>query len=58
MIAAAIMLVTVHSGPFVGESFVIPYGSYEACQAAIKPVSDTLDYDHSLLCTSIEGDDA
>ena len=53
MIGMAILLVTIHSGPLEGESFVIPYNTLESCMAAIKPISNTLDYDHSLLCTPL-----
>ena len=49
-----IMLVTILSGPMEGESFVIPYNSEEACRASQKTISDTLDYDHNMLCAVTE----
>lgn len=49
-----VMWITILSGYLEGANIVIPYPSLAACEAALNPVSDTLDYDHSLVCE--EGD--
>lgn len=45
-----ILWVTALGGPYDGESAFLVYPSLEACEAALNPVSDTLPYDHSLIC--------
>lgn len=45
-----ILWVTALGGPYDGESAFLVYPSLEACEAALIPVSDTLPYDHSLIC--------
>lgn len=46
----SIMWITVLSGYLEGANIAIPYPSLAACEAALNPVSDTLDYDHSVIC--------
>jgi hypothetical protein len=48
-----ILWITIHSGPMAGETFGIPYALNETCQAAMKPVGDTLDYDYSMNCEKL-----
>jgi hypothetical protein len=45
-----ILWVTLLSGPYEGEVFGIPYFSEQACSDAKAAVSDTLDYDHNMIC--------
>lgn len=45
-----ILWVTALGGPYDSESAFLVYPSLEACEAALIPVSDTLPYDHSLIC--------
>ena len=45
-----ILWVTLLSGPFDGDRFFMVYPSLETCEAALTPVSDTLPYDHSMIC--------
>ena len=45
-----ILWVTALGGPYDSESAFLVYPSLEACEAALNPVSDTLPYDHSLIC--------
>lgn len=49
-----VMWITILSGYLEGESIAIPYPSLAACEAALNSISDTLPYDHSLVCE--EGD--
>jgi len=49
-----VMWITILSGYLEGANIAIPYPSLAACEAALNPVSDTLPYDHSLVCE--EGD--
>lgn len=46
----AILLITILSGPFSGEMFGIPFATVQACFDAKTLVSDSLDYDHNLVC--------
>lgn len=46
----AILLITVLSGPFDGQQFTVPFTTMQACLDAKNAVSDTLDYDHKLVC--------
>lgn len=49
-----VMWITILSGYLEGTNIAIPYPSLTACEAALNAVSDTLPYDHSLVCE--EGD--
>lgn len=44
------MWITVLSGQFAGEDTMLVYPSLEDCEAALTAVSDTLRYDHSIIC--------
>lgn len=45
-----VLWVTILSGQLEGTVYAIPYATEEACVAATRSVSDSLDYDHSLTC--------
>ena len=47
---AFVLWITALSGPLDGVTYGIPYTSEEACRAAKRAVSDTLDYDHQMEC--------
>ena len=47
---AFVLWITVLSGPLDGVTYGIPYTSEEACRAAKRDVSKTLDYDHQMEC--------
>lgn len=46
----AILLITILGGPFDGEIFGVPFITMQACLDAKATVSDSLDYDHALVC--------
>lgn len=48
-----ILWITMHSGPLAGDTFGIPYLTPEACEAAMRPVGDSLDYDWSMQCETL-----
>jgi hypothetical protein len=45
-----VLWITILSGPLDGAVTGIIYPSLEACEAALQPISQTLPYDHNLLC--------
>lgn len=45
-----IMWITVLSGYLEGSLIAVPYETLEQCEAALQPVSNTLPYDHNILC--------
>ncbi len=45
-----IMWVTIMGTALDGETSAVAYQSLATCEAALNPVSATLDYDHSLEC--------
>jgi len=45
-----VMIITVLGGYMDGAGAAIPYPTEAACEAARKPVSSTLPYDHNLDC--------
>ena len=45
-----VMWITMLGGPYDGQGSFIVYQSLETCEAALMTVSDTLRYDHNLLC--------
>ena len=47
---AFVLWITVLSGPLDGVTYGIPYQTEEACRAAKRAVSQTLDYDHQMEC--------
>jgi hypothetical protein len=47
---AFVLWITVLSGPLDGVTYGIPYQTEEACRAAKRDVSRTLDYDHQMEC--------
>ncbi len=49
---AFVLWITVLSGPLDGVTYGIPYQTEEACRAAKRAVSQTLDYDHQMECGS------
>ena len=49
-----ILWVTALGGPYDSESAFLVYPSLEACEAALTPVSDTLPYDHNMICEETE----
>ena len=46
----AIMWITMMGGMLDGETTSVAYPSLDACEAALTPVSNTLPYDHSIVC--------
>ena len=56
MTIMTILWITIHSGPMAGETFGIPYNTEAACEAAMRPVGDTLDYDHNMECETMPVD--
>lgn len=46
----AIMWITVLSGPLDGSTSGLLYTSLAKCEASINVVTDTLDYDYSVVC--------
>lgn len=48
-----ILWVTMHGGALDGDTFGIPFTSEQACKAAMRPVGDSLDYDHSMQCETL-----
>lgn len=50
---AIVMWVTILSGPLDGATYGIIYYSEQACLDAKTPVSDSLDYDHTLVCREV-----
>ena len=46
----AIMFITVLSGPMDGSTGGLFYENLEQCEAAINAVTDTLEYDYSVIC--------
>ena len=48
-----ILWITMLSGPMEGDVFGIPYVTEAACNAAMKPVGDTLDYDYNFQCETL-----
>lgn len=51
-----VLWITIHSGPMAGETYGIPYTSEAACEAAMRPVGDTLDYDWAMKCDALPVD--
>lgn len=49
-----VMWITLLDGPYDGQGSFLMYPSLEECEASLTTVSDTLTYDHSLLCEEIE----
>lgn len=49
-----ILWVTALGGPYDSESAFLVYPSLETCEAALTPVSDTLPYDHNMICEETE----
>ena len=47
---AIVLWITILSGPLDGVTYGIPYETEEACRAAKRDVSRTLDYDHQMEC--------
>lgn len=47
---AIVMWVTMLSGPLDGTVYGIVYYSEQACLEAKATISETLDYDHNLVC--------
>jgi hypothetical protein len=47
---AFVLWITVLSGPLDGVTYGIPYETEQACRAAKRDVSKTLDYDHQMEC--------
>jgi hypothetical protein len=47
---AFVLWITILSGPLDGVTYGIPYQTKEACRAAKRDVSKTLDYDHQMEC--------
>lgn len=45
-----VMWITMLGGPYDGQGSFVVYPSLETCEAALMTVSDTLHYDHNLLC--------
>lgn len=45
-----VLWITVLSGPLDGSTSGLIYPSLEACEAATTTISNTLTYDHSLVC--------
>ena len=45
-----ILWITVLGGPLDGTITGLIYPDLASCEAALNPVSDTLPYDHKLLC--------
>jgi hypothetical protein len=48
-----ILWITMHGGPLEGDTFGVPYLTPEACEAAMQPVGDSLDYDWSMQCETL-----
>ena len=48
-----ILWITMLGGPLEGDTFGIPYLTPEACEAAMRPVGDSLDYDWSMQCETL-----
>ena len=51
-----ILWITMLSGPMEGDVFGIPYVTEAACNAAMKSVGDTLDYDYNMQCETLPVD--
>jgi hypothetical protein len=49
-VTAIVLWITILSGPLDGVTYGIPYETEEACRAAKRDVSRTLDYDHQMEC--------
>jgi hypothetical protein len=47
---AFVLWITALSGPHDGVTYGIPYQTEDACRAAKREVSNTLDYDHQMEC--------
>lgn len=45
-----VLWITFLGGPYDGENAYMVYPSLETCEKALNVVSDTLPYDHNLLC--------
>jgi len=45
-----IMWITVLGGYLDGTVLAVPYETLEQCEAALQPISNTLPYDHNMLC--------
>jgi hypothetical protein len=45
-----VMWISVLGGDFDNMTSAIAYPSLDACEAALAPVSNTLPYDHSIVC--------
>lgn len=45
-----ILWVTALGGLYDGQSAFLVYPSLEACENALMPISDTLPYEHNLIC--------
>jgi hypothetical protein len=45
-----ILWITVLSGPLDGSTSGLVYENLEQCEAAINPITDTLEYDYSVIC--------
>lgn len=45
-----IMWITVLSGYLDGSIVAVPYETLAQCEAALQPVSNTLPYDHNMIC--------
>lgn len=48
-----ILWITMLGGPLDGDTYGIPFVSEESCIAAKKTVSDSLDYDHNMICETL-----
>ena len=49
-----ILWITALGGPYDNQSAFLVYPSLETCEAALTPVSDTLPYDHNMICEETE----
>lgn len=49
-----IMWITVFGGTLDGVVYGIPYVTEQACEAALVPVSNTLPYDHNVICETTD----
>lgn len=49
-----ILWVTILAGPLDGTVYGIPYQSQQACAEATRTVSATLDYDHNMVCETMD----
>lgn len=45
-----VLWITVLSGPLADSTSGLIYENLEQCEAAIKPITDTLEYDYSVVC--------